>query len=90
MLSDLTKAYACLDRDLAKYGTRCNMINWFKFYINTKRQMVKVTKDETTMYSRFISNGIGIAQSSVVGSILVILFINYLWLLMNSSGQDMI
>lgn len=52
--------------------------------------MVKVTKDETTMYSRFISNGIGIAQSSVVGSILVILFINYLWLLMNSSGQDMI
>lgn len=42
MLLDLTKAYDCLDRDLLirklEYGVRGNVVNWFKSYINNRRQ----------------------------------------------------
>lgn len=79
MLLDLSKAYDCLDRHLLlskleRYGVRGNAKNWIASYLDDRRQVVQVTKNREKYLST--ANRVGIAQGSILGSVLFIIFIN--------------
>ena len=81
MFLDLSKAYDCLDRELLvrkleMYGIRGNAHKWLVSYVNNRIQTVSVTKDGKTSRSNFLNTEFGIAQGSVLGPVLFIIFIN--------------
>ena len=74
---DLKRAFEIVDRKillnkLIKYGIKGIVLKWFKSYLNNRKQVVK--------YNNILSDEIeveyGIAQGSVLGPILFIVYIN--------------
>ena len=81
MFLDLSKAYDCLNRELLikkleMYGIRGNAHRWLVSYINNRVQTVSVVKDGKVYRSKFLKTEFGIAQGSVLGPILFIIFVN--------------
>lgn len=81
MFLDLSKAYDCLDRDLLirkleMYGIRGNAHRWISGYLTHRKQKVCIIKNGKSYKSKILSNDVGIAQGSVLGPILFIVFIN--------------
>lgn len=81
MFIDLSKAYDCIDRDLLlyklnKYGVRGNVYTWIKSYLSERTQRVVVHDNNNEIKSNIQSSNIGIAQGSILGPILFIIFLN--------------
>ena len=94
LLLDLSKAYDCLDRDLLirkleMYGIRGNAKEWLAAYLRDRRQAVTITKGKSCR-SEILPNNVGIAQGSILGPVLFIIFVNDLALLLNSPCHHLV
>ena len=81
MFLDLSRAYDCVDRELLikklkMYGIRGNIYKWLVSYLNGRFQTVSVSKHGKTNKSTLRESKFGIAQGSVLGPILFIIFVN--------------
>ena len=78
---DLSKAYDCIDRDLLVkklnlYGIRGNALKLFESYLSNRTQRVKMHKNKKSYISNTQVNPVGIAQGSIAGPILFIIYVN--------------
>lgn len=92
---DLSKAYDCLNRDilikkLERYGVRGNALKWLKSYLSERVQIVGITKDNQSCRSTGLLNNNGIAQGSILGPILFIIFMNDIHRVNTKSKQTII
>ena len=74
---DLAKAFDTVDREklyrkLYHYGVRGAPLNWFKSYFSARKQCVSYKGVRSAMRSM----GCGVAQGSVLGPILFLIYIN--------------
>lgn len=81
MFLDLSKAYDCIDRDLLlfklnRYGIRGSAYEWIRSYLSNRRQRVVVQEGNRQVKSDIQRSSVGIAQGSVLGPILFIIFLN--------------
>ena len=93
MCLDLSKAYDCIDKELLikkleVYGVRGHALKLFKSYLSERKQKVKITKNGSTHISDFGENRLGIAQGSIAGPVLFIIFINDLYSIVNSTDES--
>lgn len=92
---DLSKAYDCLHREILlnkmeKYGIRGQPLEWVRSYLQNRQQIVAVTKDGQSSRSGTLSNDYGIAQGSIIGPILFVIFINDLYSVADEPWQTII
>lgn len=78
---DLSRAYDCVDPDmllrkLKAYGVRGQTLHLFSSYLTNRQQKVKILKNGQNYFSSLKENKIGIAQGSILGPILFIVFLN--------------
>ena len=95
MFLDLSKAYDCLDRGLLvkklqRYGIRGNTLKWLTSYLNERTQIVGVNKRGEFRKSKMLFNDSGIAQGSILGPILFVIFINDIYSVTDRPGQTII
>lgn len=95
MFLDLSKAYDCLDKDLLiskleMYGVRGNSLQWFISYLSDRQQKVTITKGGANYSSKIMPNKVGIAQGSIIGPILFIVFVNDLRSITDDPNQNII
>lgn len=81
MCLDLSKAYDCINptlllKKLELYGVRGNAYNLFQSYLTNRQQKVQITKNGKTYFSNLMENKTGIAQGSIAGPILFVVFLN--------------
>ena len=90
ILLDLSKAFDLVDHNILLYKLNCYQFNdecllWFKSYLDQRQQQVAVTGKLST--SKHISSRV--PQSSVLGPLLFIIYINALALEVNKSLLDL-
>lgn len=90
---DLSKAYDCIDpmlllRKLELYGIRGNALRLFKSYLTGRQQKVKITQDGQTYLSSLMENKLGIAQGSIAGPILFVIFLDDLISIVTSPDEN--
>lgn len=78
---DLSKAYDLLNREylvrkLYSYGIRGKANEWFQSYLSDRTQRVSVMKDGVAAKSDIIESNIGVAQGSIAGPVLFVIFLN--------------
>ena len=74
---DLAKAFDSVDHEillnkLPKYGIRGNILNFFRSYLSSRSQFVKIGKIESSI----LPIKYGVPQGSILGPLLFLLFIN--------------
>lgn len=92
---DLSKAYDCLDRDILlekmeRYGIRGQALNWVGSYLQDRKQLVGIHKNGQLSKSKVLSNNYGIAQGSIMGPVLFVIFVNDLYLVADEPWQTII
>ena len=74
---DLSKAFDTVDHQiliskLKNYGTEGNNLNWFKNYLQNRKQYLILNKHETP----FGSIKCGVPQGSILGALLFLIYVN--------------
>lgn len=92
---DISKAYDCLDRDillnkLERYGIRGQPLKWVKSYLQDRKQLVGINKNGHLSKSQTLLNNYGIAQGSILGPTLFVVFMNDLYSVADDSWQSII
>ncbi|VEN59811.1 unnamed protein product [Callosobruchus maculatus] len=95
MFLDLSRAYDCLDRNillqkLQLYGVGGKALNWICTYISDRQQKVDICKNGRTFSSSIVVNSVGIAQGSILGPVLFLIYINDLYSLDDSPHFEII
>ena len=91
---DLSKAFACANHEilltkLHSYGIHVITIDWFMSYLTNRKQKVEIKSPNSTQ--NLVSDwGIlkhGVPQGFILGSLLFLVYINYLSLQINSLAE---
>ena len=89
---DLSKAYDSIDKELLVrklelYGIRGNSLRLFNSYLSERKQKVKITRNGVTFVSDVMENKLGIAQGSIAGPVLFIIFVNDLYSIADTQNK---
>lgn len=74
---DFQRAFETIESKLAidkleKYGISGTTLNWFKSYLNGRKQTVKIGES----ISQTVDNNLGVPQGSILGPLIFILYVN--------------
>jgi len=74
---DLKRAFKTIDREslldkMYRYGIRGRVVEWFKSYLNNRKQLVRFN----STWSKLLTTEYGVSQDSILGPLLFIIYIN--------------
>ena len=80
---DLSKAFDCVNHEiliakLHHYGIRGVVLDWFKSYITNRKQKFKITSQngKKDSFCRWETTRNGVPQGSILGPLLLIIYMN--------------